>query len=41
MKEGISPYSTEKKLQALDELYWMIQEYKVTLFGGGHRQNGV
>ena len=41
MKEGISPYSTEKKLQALDELYWMIQEYKVTLFSGGIVKTGM
>ncbi len=41
MKEGISPYSTEKKIQSLDELYWMVQEYKVTLFGGGIVKTGM
>ncbi len=35
MKEELSLHATGVKIEAMDELFWMIQEYSVALFGGG------
>ena len=41
LKSGLSVHATGVKLDALEELYWMIQEYGVALFGGGTVKTGM
>lgn len=32
IQEGLSPHSGEEKKKAVDELFWMIEEYKVSVY---------
>jgi ATP-dependent helicase HrpA len=32
MVNGVSPYTSDKKREAIEELGWMIEEYKVSVF---------
>ncbi|MDC7221392.1 MAG: ATP-dependent RNA helicase HrpA [Spirochaetales bacterium] len=35
MMADLSPHATKAKRDVLDELFWLLQEYRVALFGGG------
>ncbi|MDC7223646.1 MAG: DUF3418 domain-containing protein, partial [Spirochaetales bacterium] len=35
LKREMSVHASKEKREALDEFFWMLQEYRVALFGGG------
>jgi ATP-dependent helicase HrpA len=35
MEAELSPHASGEKRKALEEFFWMVQEYRVALFGGG------
>jgi ATP-dependent helicase HrpA len=32
MRDGMSPHATSERREAMEELYWLIEEFKVSLF---------